>query len=287
MTIAPPSRPATLWPLSDNPLVAGSSLHEWQSRIADEHAPAEAALIANAWVTADDWQALATTAPGTRLLSTDGELLAWHGAPSDEGPSLTASPHSGLLQFPWDVLELNESLLSSLQADQILGEVHPAAHVEGTLHLGRGSRILPGVFIEGHVIIGDGCKIGPNCYIRGNTTIGNRCHIGQSVEIKNSIIGHDTAIGHLSYVGDSILGNKVNFGAGTIVSNYRHDAMPHRSLVNGKLTDTGRLKFGTIVGDGVHTGIHTAIYPGRKIGTGATTLPQSTVTTDIDDGDEV
>ena len=135
--------------------------------------------------------------------------------------------------------------------------------------------------IEGDVIIGADCKIGPNCYLRGATTIGDRCHVGQAVEIKNSILMDGTNVGHLSYVGDSILGRKVNFGAGTLTSNLRHDGRNHRTLVAGELVDTGRRKFGAVVGDGVHTGIHTSIYPGRKLAAGTTTRPGDIVRTDL------
>ena len=149
------------------------------------------------------------------------------------------------------------------------------------IRLGEGSRILPGVFIEGNAVIGKNCKIGPNCYIRGNTVIGDNCHIGQAVEIKNSVIGFKTAVGHLSYVGDSVLGDRVNFGAGTIIGNLRHDGKNHRSLVDGVLVDTGRRKFGAIVGNDVHAGVHTAIYPGRKLAPGASTRPGDIVQLDL------
>lgn len=145
----------------------------------------------------------------------------------------------------------------------------------------RGTRILPGVYIEGNVVIGANCKIGPNCYLRGNTSIGDGCHIGQSVEIKNCLILSKTNVGHLSYIGDSVLGEKVNLGAGTTTSNLRHDGGNHRSAVGGTLVDTGRRKFGAIFGDGVHTGIHTSIYPGRKFWPGTTTLPGEIVKRDI------
>src|SRR5690606_29462991 len=72
---------------------------------------------------------------------------------------------------------------------------------------------------------------------------------------------------------DSVLGEKVNFGAGTTTSNLRHDGGNHTSRVEGGMVDTGRRKFGTIVGDGVHTGINTSIYPGRKLWPGTSTLP--------------
>ncbi len=187
------------------------------------------------------------------------------------------------LRYPWDILVLNERLIARLDAPEIAGEVSPAAHIEGIIRLGEGSRILPGVFIEGNAVIGKNCKIGPNCYLRGNTFIADNCHIGQAVEIKNSVIGFKTAVGHLSYVGDSVLGDRVNFGAGTIIGNLRHDGKNHRSLVDGMLVDTGRRKFGAIVGNDVHTGIHTAIYPGRKLAPGASTRPGDVIQLDLVD----
>ena len=184
-------------------------------------------------------------------------------------------------RFPWDLLAINEMIVGAIEKDLIEGDVHPLAVIEGRIRLGKGSRILPGVFIEGNVVIGENCRIGPNCYIRGNTSIGDDCHIGQSVEIKNCIILDGTNVGHLSYVGDSILGQGVNFGAGTIVSNFRHDGSNHRSDVAGELVDTGRRKFGTIVGDGVHTGIGTLVYPGRKIWPSMSTRPGEVVERDL------
>ena len=184
-------------------------------------------------------------------------------------------------RFSWDLLAINERIVGALSEDEIEGEVHPAANISGTVKIGKGTKILPGVFIEGNVVIGEDCKIGPNCYIRGNTSIGNKCHIGQSVEVKNSIILSGTNVGHLSYVGDSILGEKVNFGAATNVSNLRHDGSNHSSMVGGELVDTGRRKLGVIVGDGVHTGIGTLVYPGRKIWPKMTTLPGEVVDRDL------
>ncbi len=194
-------------------------------------------------------------------------------------PAIAKLIHSCL--FPWDLLALNELIVGSLCDEGISGDVHPSAVIEGRLTLGRGSRILPGVFIEGNVVIGEGCRIGPNCHLRGTTSIGHRCIIGQSVEIKNSIILSGTNVCHLSFVGDSILGENVNLGAGTMISNFRHDGENHRSMVGGKLLDTGRLKFGAVIGDGVHTGIGTLIYPGRKIWPGMTTRPGEVVQADL------
>ncbi len=206
--------------------------------------------------------------------------LAWHGDAPDPDSGFPAKT-SFLIQYPWDFLRANEQYVASLTENVIEGEVHPSAVIEGVVHLGSGTRILPGVFIEGSVVIGANCKIGPNCYIRGNTSIGDACHIGQSVEIKNCLILSKTNVGHLSYVGDSVLGENVNFGAGTTTSNLRHDGKNHRSTVNGVLIDTGRRKFGTIVGDRVHTGINTSIYPGRKLWPDTTTRPGEIVQRDL------
>lgn len=214
------------------------------------------------------------------LVDAAGEPIAWIGDSPELSQAVTAT-HSFIIRYPWDFLRANEQFISSLAENHIEGEVHPSAVIEGVIHLGPGTRILPGVFIEGNAVIGANCKIGPNCYLRGHTSIGDGCHIGQAVEIKNCLILSKTNVGHLSYVGDSVLGEMVNFGAGTIVSNLRHDGKNHRSAVNGELIDTGRRKFGTIVGDGVHTGIHTSIYPGRKLWPGTSTRPGEIVQHDI------
>lgn len=190
---------------------------------------------------------------------------------------IPVDPASFRLRHPWDLLALNEQLVGAIDANRIEGTVRAGATLDGFVRLGKGSVILPGVYIEGNVVIGEDCKIGPNCYIRGNTSVGDRCHIGQAVEIKNSLLGDKVSIGHLSYAGDSVICDRVNFGAGTIISNLRHDGRNHRWLENQAFVDTGRRKFGAIVGENVHTGIHTAIYPGRSLSENSMTTPGEVV----------
>ena len=185
------------------------------------------------------------------------------------------------ITYSWDLLRANVDAMTTRKNYAQESGAHGSLHVDGRLQVGKGTKILPGVVIEGDVIIGDNCKIGPNCYIRGSTAIGDKCHVGQSVEIKNSILLPGTNVGHLSYLGDSILGEKVNLGAGTITSNLRHDGGTQRSPVEGRMVDTGRRKLCAIVGDGVHTGIHTSVYPGRKLWPQTTTLPGAIVDKDI------
>jgi acetyltransferase-like isoleucine patch superfamily enzyme len=232
----------------------------------------------HAWITPQDLAHLSADVP--TLLDGQRTALAWLGDTPEMERAVVANS-SFIIVHPWDLLRANELYVASLTEDSIQGDVHSHAVVEGKLHLGAGSRILPGVYIEGNVVIGENCKIGPNCYIRGATSIGDHCHMGQSVEIKNSLILSHTNVGHLSYVGDSVLGEKVNLGAGTTTSNLRHDGKNHRSLADGVLIDTGRRKFGAIIGDGVHTGINTSIFPGRKLWPHTTTRPGEIVQSDV------
>lgn len=273
--------PSDCWPLSltreigEFP-IANIPLSEHHRRVIGETNVTAAAC---AWLDPAELAAFLTSGKST-LVDPSDIPLAWCG-PQPDPSSTFLGKSSFIIRYPWDLLRANELYVSALAGDSIHGEVHPSAVIEGTLHLGAGTRILPGVFIEGNVVIGDNCKIGPNCYIRGSTSIGDQCHIGQSVEIKNCLILSRTNVGHLSYVGDSVLGEGVNFGAGTTTSNLRHDGKNHRSMVGGALIDTGRRKFGTIVGDRVHTGINTSIYPGRKLWPDTTTRPAEVVQHDV------
>ena len=184
--------------------------------------------------------------------------------------------------YAWHLLDANEYALKNQMKPVIEGTVHPRAELVGPVHVGKGTVIHSGVVIHGPVMIGEDCELGPNCFIRPATTLGNNCKVGHGCELKNTILFNGAHVPHLSYVGDSVIGEKTNFGAGTITSNFRHDGKNIRSMIKGELIDSGRRKFGAIVGDNVHTGIHTAIYPGRKLWPNTTTLPGQVVQRDIE-----
>lgn len=167
--------------------------------------------------------------------------------------------------YPWDLLRANESLLSSIKG-KIEGEVEEGAVIKGNVVIGKNTVVLSGSYIVGPVVIGKNCKIGPNCYIRPYTSIGDNCHIGNAVEIKNSIIMNGTKIPHLNYIGDSVIGEGCNFGAGTKVANLRLDERNVIVSVKGKKVDTRLKKFGVAVGDNVKTGINVSINVGTMIG---------------------
>ncbi|MBA7581577.1 Bifunctional protein GlmU [subsurface metagenome] len=92
--------------------------------------------------------------------------------------------------------------------------------VKDVVSIGKNTVVRSGSYIVGPVIIGQDCDIGPNCYIRPYTSIGDNCHIGSAVEVKNSIIMKGSKIPHHNYVGDSIIGEECNLGAGTKIANY-------------------------------------------------------------------
>jgi UDP-N-acetylglucosamine diphosphorylase/glucosamine-1-phosphate N-acetyltransferase len=168
---------------------------------------------------------------------------------------------------PWDLLEANEILLKEYSDEYVLeGEVENSVTIKSQVKLGKGSILRSGTYIEGPAIIGENCDIGPNVYIRPFTSIGDKCRVGNACEIKNSIIMRNTRIPHLSYVGDSIIGENVNFGAGTITANLRLDEKPIYVTVKGQRVNSERKKLGALVGDNVKTGIGVTIMPGVTIG---------------------
>ena len=171
---------------------------------------------------------------------------------------------------PWDLLEANKMVLSQMPG-KIDGTVEDGAVIKGVTVVKEGAIIKTGAYIEGPALIGEDSVIGPNCYIRAHTVIGKKVKIGNAVEIKNSMIMDGTNVGHLSYVGDSIIGRESNFGAGTIIANLRHDNGDIDVTIKGKRVSSGRRKLGAIIGDNVKTGIGTSISPGVVIHQGART----------------
>jgi len=167
---------------------------------------------------------------------------------------------------PWDLLEANSWALRRMQHN-VFGTVEEGAHLIGPVTISETARIRSGAYIEGPCYVGEGSDIGPNCYIRPFTSIGRNVRVGNACEIKNSLIMNQTHVGHLSYIGDSILGENCNLAAGTITANLRLDDAPVKVLVKGAFINTGRRKLGAILGDNVKTGINALFMPGVKVGT--------------------
>jgi bifunctional UDP-N-acetylglucosamine pyrophosphorylase/glucosamine-1-phosphate N-acetyltransferase len=166
---------------------------------------------------------------------------------------------------PWDLLEANKWILSRI-TPKVNGKIEDNTHLIGAVTVCEGAHVRSGAYVEGPTFIGENSDIGPNCYIRPYTQIGEQVHIGNACEIKNSIIMDKAKIGHLSYVGDSVIGEGCNFGAGTLIANYRFDAKSVKMMVKEQVVDTGKVKLGVFLGDEVKTGINATLMPGVKVG---------------------
>ena len=149
------------------------------------------------------------------------------------------------------------------------------------MHIGAGCVIRPGVVIDGPAYIGDNSVLGPNCWIRPYTTIGRDSLIGQGTEIKDSVVMDGVFAAKRKYIGDSEIGEGCYLGAGAATDNSRHDKGTIKTLVGGVPLDTGRVRLGAMMGDGVQTGIHSSFYPGRKIWPGLHTLPGCVIRKDL------
>jgi len=165
------------------------------------------------------------------------------------------------LIYPWNLLAANESLLAGVEP-QNLGKIEDNVVMQGIISIGKDTVVRSGSYLVGPAVIGQNCEIGPNCYIRPHTSIGDNCHIGSAVEVKNSIIMKGSKIPHHNYVGDSIIGEGCNLGAGTQIANLRLDK---KDIMVGSI-DTKRRKLGAIIGDSVETGINASINVGSMIG---------------------
>lgn len=171
-------------------------------------------------------------------------------------------------------------------------------YIDPRVTIGPGTIILPGTILRGSTVIGANCQIGPNAliencavgdgcvvnasqaydstlgsgvrvgpfaHIRPKCQVGDGCKVGAYVEIKNAVFGQDTKMAHLTYVGDADVGSRVNFGCGTITSNY-----------------DGFRKFRTVIGDDVFIGCNTNLVPPVAVGDGAYVAAGTTVTRDVE-----
>ncbi len=181
--------------------------------------------------------------------------------------------------LPWQLFEANIFLLDRIER-KILGNVEENVHIFGNVHIGRNTNVKSGSYIQGPCFIGENTLIGPNAYIRPHTSVGDNCHIGIS-EVKNSIIFSNSNVPHFNYVGDSIICENVNLGAGTKTSNLRFDNKSVWVKIKGERIDSGRRKLGAIIGPNVQTGINANIMCGKKIGENSVIGAQTLVTEDV------
>lgn len=182
---------------------------------------------------------------------------------------------------PWHVIDANKLALERITS-QVRGRIHDPVVIKEPVFIDVDSVIYPYTTIEGPVYIGRRVEIGPNSFIRPYSVICDGSKIGFSVEVKESVIFESVHAHHLAYIGDSVICENVNLGAGTILANLRHDNRTVKMNIKGKLEDTGRRKLGAVIGANVKTGVNTSIMPGVKIGSNSWILPGSVVYRDVE-----
>jgi len=144
------------------------------------------------------------------------------------------------------------------------------------IEIGSSCLIESGAMVKSPTIIGDCCEVRQGSYIRGYCLTGNRCVIGHATEIKHSIMLDDAKAGHFNYLGDSILGNNTNLGAGTKLANFRFLPGNVGVQYEGKKVDTGLRKLGLILGDNSQTGCNSVTSPGTVMGKRCLIMPNTT-----------
>ncbi|MFP4038382.1 MAG: bifunctional sugar-1-phosphate nucleotidylyltransferase/acetyltransferase [Candidatus Nanohaloarchaea archaeon] len=172
--------------------------------------------------------------------------------------------------YPWNLIEANKSLMKGLEPE-IEGEVDETAKIKGNAVIKEGAEVKENCVIEGPCIIKEGAEIGPNAYIREFSLIGKNSKVGNNSEVKNSILMEEAALPHFNYVGDSVIGRKVNLGAGFKTANLRNDGKTVEFNVKGDSMDTGREKLGVVIGDNSKIGVNSVTNPGAKIGSNVLT----------------
>lgn len=183
------------------------------------------------------------------------------------------------LHYTWEaLLRINDYLklypLGNIEVDlpSSVYLVHPEL-----ISIGRHSIIEPGAYIQGPCVIGAHCQIRHGAYLRGGVIMGNHCVIGHNTEVKNTILLNHAKAPHFNYVGDSILGNHVNLGAGVKCANFKLDGASvivkfTREGVDYKF-DTRLNKVGAIIGDGSQLGCNSVTNPGTIVGREAVIYP--------------
>jgi NDP-sugar pyrophosphorylase family protein len=170
------------------------------------------------------------------------------------------------LEHVWEALDRLPGYLDSYPEWGILGEVAPSAVVQGPVFIGPGTRVEPYAMIIGPAVIGENCVVRHSAYLRGYVIAGDGCVIGHCTEVKSSIMLNRAAAPHFNYVGDSIIGNDVNLGAGTVCANLRLDERKARAEdLGGEKMPTGRRKLGAIIGDSSHTACNVVLSPGTLL----------------------
>lgn len=176
--------------------------------------------------------------------------------------------------YPWEALvEIKDFILT-------LGPTLPKDEYDQVgedVWIAKDATVFASAYIAGPCIIDHGAELRHCAFVRGSAIVGKHAVVGNSCELKNVVLFDNVQTPHFNYVGDSILGYKAHMGAGSITSNVKSD----KTLVvvkNGaEHIETGRKKFGAILGDYVEVGCNSVLNPGTVVGRHSNIYPVSCV----------
>ena len=177
-------------------------------------------------------------------------------------------------EYPWEVLGDIKSFILAL-GPTLPGEEYE--QVSEGVWIARDALIFPSAYIGGPCIIDHGAEVRHCAFIRGSAIVGKNCVVGNSVEVKNAVLFDNVQTPHYNYVGDSVLGYKAHMGAGSVTSNVKSDKTPVVVKNGEERVETGRKKFGAILGDGVEVGCNSVLNPGTVVGRMSNIYPTSCV----------
>ena len=176
--------------------------------------------------------------------------------------------------YPWEALDgIKDFILT-------LGPTLPKEEYEErepNVWVHKTAQVFPSAYLGAPCIIGPNTEVRHCAFIRGSALVGADCVVGNSVELKNVILFDHVQVPHYNYVGDSILGYYSHMGAGSITSNVKSDKTPVTVKTDDGSIETGRKKFGAILGDYVEVGCNSVLNPGTVIGRHSSVYPTSCV----------
>ncbi len=176
--------------------------------------------------------------------------------------------------FPWELLDSIKDFIIELEK-----KLDPNLYEDrgDGVFVAKDAKIAPTAYIGGPCIIDSGAEIRHCAYIRGSAIIGKNAVVGNSCELKNCILFDCVQVPHFNYVGDSILGYKSHMGAGAVTSNVKSDKTPVAVKCCETVMETGRKKFGAMLGDNVEVGCNSVLCPGTIVGKNSNIYPLSRV----------
>lgn len=182
-------------------------------------------------------------------------------------------------KFPWEILPkiketVTELVKNTPEKERLSGDISDKAMIlSKDVVIEKGAKVEGLAYIDGPTYISSGATIRHGAYIRGGVFIGKDCVAGHTTEIKDSLLLNGSKAAHFAYLGNSILGQNVNLGAGTKLANLRLD---HRNILiryEGETIDTGLKKFGAIFSDGAQSGCNSVTNPGTLLLNSSALLP--------------